>query len=88
MKWSVSLLLVLPALALAQEWNWNFDTAQLGEWEKIRVTRSTEGRVEAFVDDMENPTLTAEDTKWLSGRTGIGSFNDAAQFDLIKLTGN
>lgn len=56
------------------------------QWQKIRITRSAEGRVEVFVDDMEKPTLTAEDTEWLSGRIGIGSFNDAAQFDKIKLS--
>lgn len=55
------------------------------QWQEIRITRSAEGRVEVFVDDMENPTLTAEDAKWLSGRIGIGSFNDAAQFDTIRL---
>lgn len=57
-------------------------------WQKVRITRSAGGRVAVFVDDMDNPTLTAEDTKWLSGRIGIGSFNDAAQFDAIKLTGD
>lgn len=56
------------------------------KWQKIRITRSAEGRVEVFVDDMEKPTLTAEDSEWLSGRIGIGSFNDAAQFDAIKLS--
>lgn len=58
------------------------------KWQNVRVTRSAAGRVEVFVDDMDNPTLTAEDAEWLSGRIGIGSFNDAAQFDAIKLTGN
>jgi hypothetical protein len=55
------------------------------QWQEIRITRSAEGHVEVFVDDMENPTLTAEDAGWLSGRIGIGSFNDAAQFDAIRL---
>lgn len=55
-------------------------------WQQIRVTRSAAGRVEVFVDDMDRPTLTAEDSEWLSGRIGIGSFNDAAQFDTIALT--
>lgn len=55
-------------------------------WQKIRMTRSAEGRVEVFVDDMERPALTADDAGWLSGRVGIGSFNDAAQFDAIKLS--
>jgi len=56
-------------------------------WQKVRITRSAAGRVEVFVDDMDKPTLTAEDAHWLSGRIGIGSFNDAAQFDAITLTG-
>jgi hypothetical protein len=56
-------------------------------WQRIRLTRSSEGDVKVYVDDMENPTLSAKDAKWLSGRIGVGSFNDAAQFDAIKVTG-
>ena len=55
------------------------------DWQRVRITRSAEGRVEVFVDDMENPSLTAEATEWLSGRIGLGSFNDTAQFDSVKL---
>jgi hypothetical protein len=50
-------------------------------WQKLRLTRSADGRVEVFVDDMQNPTLTAEDSTWPRGRVGLGSFNDNAQFD-------
>lgn len=50
-------------------------------WQKLRLTRSAAGRVEVFVDDMENPTLTADDSTWPRGRVGLGSFNDNSQFD-------
>jgi hypothetical protein len=55
-------------------------------WQRIRITRSAAGRVEVFVDDMVAPSLTANDATWISGRIGIGSFNDAAQFDSIVLS--
>lgn len=52
-----------------------------GKWQKVRMTRSSEGRVEVFTDDMETPTLTADDATWPTGRVGLGAFNDTAQFD-------
>lgn len=56
-----------------------------GEWQKMRVTRDSEGNIAVYVDDMETPTLTAEDRTWLKGKIGIGSFNDPAMFDAIEL---
>lgn len=56
-----------------------------GEWQKIRVTRSADGRTAVYVDDMSKPTLTTSDTKWLTGKIGLGSFNDPAQFDNVVL---
>lgn len=56
-----------------------------GKWQKIRLTRASNGRIEIFVDDMPEPTLTTDDSEWLKGRVGIGTFNDPAQFDCVVL---
>ncbi len=40
-----------------------------------------------YFDDMQEPVMTADDKTFLSGRVGIGSFDDTGNFDEILLFG-
>lgn len=54
------------------------------EWHHARVVRNAEtGTIEVFFDDMAKPVMTATDKTFTSGRVGIGSFDDAANFDHV-----
>ncbi|MBN1998736.1 T9SS type A sorting domain-containing protein [candidate division KSB1 bacterium] len=59
------------------------------EWHLLKIKRDIEsGTIEGFIDDMENPILTARDKTFLCGRVGVGSFDDTGWFKDIKLYGN
>lgn len=52
------------------------------EWHHARVIRDAEtGDISVYFDDMTKPTMTAVDKMFTSGRVGIGSFDDAGNFD-------
>ncbi len=54
----------------------------------IQIIRDTQtGRIEVFFDDLTTPVITANDTTFISGKIGLGSFDDAGQFDNLKLWG-
>lgn len=56
------------------------------EWHHIRVIRNgTTGEIDVYIDDMDEPEMTATDTTHGSGRIGFGSFDDRAQFKNIQL---
>jgi len=56
------------------------------EWHHARVVRNAEtGKIEVFFDDMTKPVMTATDKMFTSGRVGIGSFDDAAEFDHVAV---
>mgnify|MGYP000243987767 CR=1 FL=1 len=57
-------------------------------WHQFKVAYdAATGRIEAFLDDMDRPILTALDKTLGHGRIGIGSFDDTGSFDDIKLWG-
>jgi hypothetical protein len=57
-------------------------------WHQFKVTCDAEsGRIEAFIDDLETPILTAVDRTLDHGLVGIGSFDDTGSFDDIQLRG-
>ena len=57
-------------------------------WHRVRVERRVEdGAIRVYFDDMEKPVLTAVNKKFLSGRIGLGTFDDHGNFDNIKLYG-
>ncbi len=59
-----------------------------GEWHRFRVTYdAATGRIEAFLDDMTTPMLTAHDSSLGHGLVGVGSFDDTGWFDDLKLWG-
>jgi len=52
----------------------------------IKVARSlSTGKIEAYIDDMAQPTMTAEDGTLGKGLVGIGAFDDTAMFDDVRL---
>tara|TARA_R110002111_G_scaffold262882_1_gene342712 strand:- start:11589 stop:12323 length:735 start_codon:yes stop_codon:yes gene_type:complete len=58
------------------------------EWHHARVVRDIEsGSIKIYFDNMQEPVMTANDKTFLSGRVGIGSFDDTGNFDEILLFG-
>jgi hypothetical protein len=53
---------------------------------KVRGDAST-GRIEAYLDDLNEPILTAVDRTLSHGLVGVGSFDDTGFFDDLKLRG-
>lgn len=64
-------------------------TARLTDrnWHAFKVTCDAAGRIEAFLDDMTAPILTAPAESLRHGRIGVGSFDDTGAFDHIRLWG-
>lgn len=58
------------------------------EWSTVRLTLDPDGKVELYMDDMEQPLMTARlDPDDRAGLVGLGSFNDRAAFARFKLEG-
>ena len=52
----------------------------------LKVERDPQaGAIRAYVDDMDTPILTATDGTFGEGLVGVGSFDDAAYFDDVRL---
>ena len=59
---------------------------ETNSWHKVRIERNVEvGSIKIYFDDMTNPAMEANDTHFISGSIGIGSFDDTGQFDNIKI---
>jgi hypothetical protein len=57
-------------------------------WHKFKVRGETaSGRIEAYLDDMDDPMLTAIDRTLSHGLVGVGSFDDTGFFDDLRLRG-
>jgi hypothetical protein len=57
-------------------------------WHDFKVTFvAATGEIEAFLDDMETPILTASDSTLPQGLVGVGSFDDTGSFDDLMLWG-
>ena len=66
----------------------NEGTAWNDQWHNVRIKRDVEsGEIEIYFDDMETPCMTALDKTFVFGGIGVGSFDDTADFDDIKLYG-
>jgi hypothetical protein len=62
--------------------------ARLGDqaWHRVRLTRdATSGQILVFVDGDATPALSAKDTTLQTGRVGIGSFDETAEFRALTL---
>jgi len=57
-------------------------------WHDVRVERRVDsGSIRVFFDDMETPIMVAEDTTFVSGGLGFGSFDDVGVFDDVRIWG-
>jgi hypothetical protein len=57
-------------------------------WRRIRVVRAPEsGRLDVYADGDPQPIMRASDTTLTSGRVGVGSFDDTAEFRSIQVAG-
>lgn len=58
------------------------------DWHTVRVRRTADdGTIEVFFDDMQQAAMTATDKRFESGRVGVGTFDDTADWDDIELRG-
>lgn len=65
--------------------NWG----ETNSWHKVRIERNVEaGSIKIYFDDMTTPIMEANDTHFIEGQLGIGSFDDTGKFDNIKVWTN
>lgn len=55
-------------------------------WHRVRLVRRGSA-VRAFFDDWERPVMTADDRRFPEGRVGLGTFDDTARFDDVRVWG-
>jgi len=59
-----------------------------GNWHDVRIERDTAtGEIRVYFDDMSNPVMTATDKTFTEGRIGLGSFDDTAEYDNVRIAG-
>lgn len=56
-------------------------------WHNVRVEHRADGTIRVFHGDRTVPLMTAHDPDYPSGRVGLGTFDDTAEFDDVKVTG-
>ena len=56
-------------------------------WHVVRVVHHADGRIAVYMDDMQAPLLTAQDSRYAQGAVGLGTFDDPAQFDDVTVSG-
>jgi hypothetical protein len=51
------------------------------QWHQVRLVRKADsGKIEVYFDGQSQPVMTAEDSTFVRGRIGIGSFDDTADW--------
>ncbi len=62
-------------------------TAWDGQWHDVRIQRDTaSGDIRIYFDDMTTPVMTASDKTFTSGQIGVGSFDDTADYDNLRIS--
>jgi hypothetical protein len=57
-------------------------------WHHVKVVRRVgDGTIAVYFDDMKTPVMTAADKTFTWGQVGVGSFDDTANWDDVKLRG-
>lgn len=55
-------------------------------WHRVKLSRSVKtGKIDVYFDDMRTPLMSVEDRTFLSGRIGIGSFDDMNAYDEVRV---
>ena len=58
------------------------------EWHQVRLERDpSSGRIAVFFDNLKTPLMQVHDKTFLSGRVGIGSFDDMNDFTDVHIYG-
>ena len=58
------------------------------QWHHVRVVRRVKsGEIKIYFDDLKKPIMVARDTNFVWGQVGLGSFDDTADWDNVKLRG-
>ncbi len=58
------------------------------QWHHVRLERDpSSGRIAVFFDDLKKPLMQVHDKTFLSGRVGIGSFDDMNDFTNVNIYG-
>jgi hypothetical protein len=58
------------------------------QWHQVRLERDpSSGRIAVFFDDLKKPLMQVHDKTFLSGRVGIGSFDDMNDFTNVNIYG-
>jgi hypothetical protein len=58
------------------------------QWHSVKVVRTiADGGIAIYWDDMKTPIMTATDKTFTWGQVGLGSFDDAGNWDDVKLYG-
>ncbi len=56
------------------------------QWHHVRIVRDSQsGDIKVYFDDMDQAAMTARDKTFITGRVGVGSFDDTADFDDFEL---
>jgi hypothetical protein len=57
-----------------------------GDWHRVRVERdASSGAIRVYFDDLATPVMEASDKRFIGGGVGIGSFDNTALFDDLRL---
>jgi hypothetical protein len=58
------------------------------KWHDVKIERRVaDGTIYVYFDDMKKPVMTAKNKTFTWGRIGLGSFDDTADFDDLRLYG-
>lgn len=75
-----------PRTKITEKGTAGFDWGPVEAWHRVRVVRDLEsGLIEVYVDDMEQPIMTAHDKSHGWGYIGFGSFDDAGRVTNIRV---
>lgn len=56
------------------------------DWHRIRIERdATSGAIRVYFNDLENPVMEANDSRFIGGGIGIGSFDQSGYFDQVRI---
>ncbi|MBI5833036.1 MAG: hypothetical protein HZB16_12130 [Armatimonadetes bacterium] len=56
-------------------------------WHAMRVEHRADGAIRVFMDALDKPLMTAQDTTYPAGGVGLASFDDTAEFDDVRIVG-
>jgi len=58
------------------------------KWHHVRIIRKVaDGTIAVYYDDMKTPVMTAKDATFKTGRVGLGSFDDTADWRNFRIQG-